>query len=135
MSIQKESSNIDEKAPLFLCTLETENETDYDSSPKKQKRVVDYDDTLSLLTELFKYSSQGYWYRILLRDGVFDNVTHATSVGWKYLLPLFLDLGLVWFVITSEVKETYVILTKWHFIQTTVSMQVHMQVSSYQEKK
>jgi hypothetical protein len=54
---------------------------------------------------------QGYWYRILPVDGMYDDISIATGIEWTYLLPLLMKLGLIVHVakVTSVVKEIHVV--------------------------
>jgi hypothetical protein len=54
---------------------------------------------------------QGYWYRILPVDGMYDDISIATGLEWTYLLPLLMKLGLIVHVakVTSVVKEIHVV--------------------------
>ena len=77
------------------------------------------------------FASEGYWYRILPKDGLFDNITFAAGVEWEHLLPLLLECG---FIKIMAMGESHIVYSKWLELQNALSDKFEMQVSTLQPK-
>ncbi len=105
--------------------IERADEVDPRRGHKRHKQWVDTvtgiqpkgpgaEECFELLRSLFQTSTmQGYWYRILPVDGMYDDISIATGIEWTYLLPLLMKLGLIVAKVTSVVKENHVVKRQW----------------------
>ena len=70
------------------------------------------------------------WFRILPKDDLFDDLTCALGVDWKYLLPVFVHLGLIGTKATSDIKEVFVQRQQWEELVKAVLKFVRLELST-----
>ena len=77
-------------------------------------------ESYKVLSKVILEATEGVWYRILPVsefDCATDDIQKATGVDWEYLLPLLLTCGLLYSVVTSDVKHIRVKLAQWQELQ------------------
>ena len=88
-----------------------------------------------ILTRIFLVARQGYWYRVLPTDGIEEDITHATSIEWEYLLPMFTFVGLLSWKVTSMVKECSIEDCQWDIFQQSFEKHGKLHLSTLFIKK
>ena len=90
----------------------------------------------NVIVRLLSRSQKGAWYRILPKDGVYNDITAATACSWDILLPLLVEAGLLRFIVTSDIKETHVRFSQWEELSkaSVLSGEVKMEISSIRRK-
>ena len=83
----------------------------------------------SLMTRVLVASNNGHWYRILPKDGVYDDIASLTGIDWENLLPLMLEIGLVRCGMGSTVKSYHVCHGQWDEMAKAVIRQVKIEVT------
>ena len=82
-----------------------------------------------ILTRVIRASMNGHWYRILPKDGVYDDISSLTGIAWEHLLPLMLEIGLVRCGVGSTVKSTHVCHGQWDEMAKALARDVKMEVT------
>ena len=82
-----------------------------------------------ILTRVLIASQNGHWYRILPKDGVYDDIASLTGVSWDNLLPLMLKIGLVRCGMGSTIKSTHVCHPQLDEMAKAINTAVRMEVT------
>ena len=125
--------------------IETADELDPCRGHKRHKQLVDtvagiqpkgpgVEQCFDLIRSLFHTSMQGYWYRILPVDGMYDDISIATGLEWTYLLPLLMKLGLIVAKVTSVVKEIHVVKRQWDEFGRGLATSIRLETTSVRRK-
>ena len=73
-------------------------------------------ESYKVLSKVILEATEGVWYRILpVSEFILatDDIQKAAGVDWEYLLPLLLTCGLMYSVVTSDVKQIQIKLARW----------------------
>lgn len=128
-------------------SLRVEKENPLDPSPveKRRKQLVDavagiqrngrnVEESLDLLIGLFEVTTRGQWFRILPVDDQYDDISHATGMEWRYLLPILMKVGLIATKVTSVVKDVHVVKRQWDELGAAIVKRVRLQTTVIRAK-